>query len=166
MKKYFKIIFPIFCVLVVIITFYMIFDIQGKVEEINYGTNDIKVNEITDVNEESKEEEIEDYLVENEVLANTAEVSTENIIKDTNNVKNTTIKEEVAEEDDSFSKTKLDQAINLVQKAWGKDNSVYFTNEGINSDGLYMVAVRDKASTAVKNYFKVNLDTKNVEIDY
>lgn len=158
MKKYLKIVIPIVCVLVVIITFYMIFDIRNKVEEVNYGTNDIEVENV--VNEDDDENIVDENVVEDD---NTEEPTNET----TNNTdNNTTTNEEVSNEDDVFSKNKLEQAKELVKKAWGKDDTIYLTNEGMTSDGLYMVAVRDKTSTAVKNYFKVNIETKKVEVDY
>ena len=167
MRRNLKIIVPIASFIVVIAAFYMIFDIQKKVEQVNYGTNDIDANEVVSFDDE--ENTVDENEVENE-SANTALEET-NTSKDTNtstdtNTTNTALKEEVSEEDDSFSKSKLDQAKSLVEKTWGKDDTVYFTNEGMNSDGLYMVAVRDKTSTAVKNYFKVNLETKKVQVDY
>ena len=161
MKKSIKIIIPLICILIVGVAFYMIFDIKNKVEEVNYGTNDIEVNEVEEeikIEAENIIEEKEDTnTVENETSTNTAVSNT----TDTN-----TVQEEVSDDEDAYSKNKLDLAKSLVQKSWGEDSTVYFTNEGINSEGLYMVAARDKTSTAVKNYFKVNLDTKKVEVDY
>lgn len=161
MKKGLKIIIPLICILIVGVAFYMIFDIKNKVEEVNYGTNDIEVNEVEEeikIEAENIIEEKEDTnTVENETSTNTAVSNT----TDTN-----TVQEEVSDDEDAYSKNKLDLAKSLVQKSWGEDSTVYFTNEGINSEGLYMVAARDKTSTAVKNYFKVNLDTKKVEVDY
>lgn len=159
MRKYLKFIVPIVCVLVVIVTFYMIFDIRSKIEEKNYNTDNISVDE-NEVSEENIVEE-ENTVSEENTIAEENTVS-----KETNTVENTSSKEEVSEEEDTYSTKKLDEAKALVKKAWGEDDTVYFTNEGLNSEGLYMVAARDKTSTAVKNYFKVNLDTKKVQVDY
>lgn len=159
MNKKLKIIVPIVCVLVVIIAFYMIFDIKGKVEEKNYGTNNIEVNNTVDNENTTAEENVVD---EENIVEKNNTISENTTIEKVN----TTDKEEVSEEEDIYSSTKLDQARDLVKKSWGDDDTVYFTTEGVNSDGLYMVAVREKSSTAVKNYFKVNLETKKVEIDY
>lgn len=156
MRKYLKYIVPVVCVIVVIVTFYMIFDIKSKVEEQYYNTDDIVVDE----------NEVEDEnVVEEENIVDEENVVEENTTVE-NTVTNTSSKEEVSEEEDSYSTKKLDEAKALVKKAWGDDDTVYFTNEGLNSEGLYMVAARDKTSTAVKNYFKVNLDTKKVQVDY
>ena len=157
MRKYLYFIVPIICVIVVIITFYMIFDIKNKVEEANYGTENIQVNEI-------EEEIIEENIVEQNIVIDNENTNITDSATNTSN--SNTTKEEISEEDDSYSKKKLDEAISLVQKAWGEDNTVYFTNEGLNSEGVYMVAARDKTSTAVKNYFKVDLENKKVQVDY
>lgn len=156
MRKYLKYIVPIVCVLVVIITFYMIFDIRSKVEEQYYNTDDIVAEE---------NEVYEENIVEVENTVEEENIVSENTTSE-NTVSNTASKEEVSEEEDSYSTKKLDEAKALVKKAWGEDDTVYFTNEGLNSEGLYMVAARDKTSTAVKNYFKVNLETKKVQVDY
>jgi len=161
MKKSIKIIIPLICILIVGIAFYMIFDIKNKVEEVNYGTNDIEVNEV----EEEIKIEAENIIEENEDT-NTVKNETSTNTEVTNTTDTNTVQEEVSDDEDAYSKNKLDLAKSLVQKSWGEDSTVYFTNEGINSEGLYMVAARDKTSTAVKNYFKVNLDTKKVEVDY
>lgn len=161
MKKGLKIIIPLICILIVGVAFYMIFDIKNKVEEVNYGTNDIDVNEV----EEEIKIEAENIIEENEDT-NTVKSETSTNTEVTNTTDTNTVQEEVSDDEDAYSKNKLDLAKSLVQKSWGEDSTVYFTNEGINSEGLYMVAARDKTSTAVKNYFKVNLDTKKVEVDY
>ena len=41
----------------------------------------------------------------------------------------------------------------------------YFTNEGKNDDGEYLVSVRSKSTTYVEVTFKVNLETKKVKAD-
>ena len=61
---------------------------------------------------------------------------------------------------------KKEEAINLVKQEWGEDNSVIFTCDSVTSDGEYIIAVISKESATVKNYFKVNLENKTVEIKY
>ena len=163
MNRKLKIIIPIVCVAVVGITFYFIFDIKNKVEDINYGTNNIEVdneveNEIMEEIDTLEENVVEDY--------NKTDTSKTNTTEATTSVNTTSVGEEISEEDDAYSNNKLEEAKSLVQKAWGEDDSVYFTTEGVNSEGLYMVAAREKSSTNVRNYFKVNLETKKVEVDY
>ena len=61
---------------------------------------------------------------------------------------------------------KKEEAIDLVKQEWGEDNSVIFTCDSVTSDGEYIIAVISKESATVKNYFKVNLENKTVEIKY
>jgi hypothetical protein len=153
MKKAWKFVVPGVCVFVIIITFNMLYDMQQRIEEENYGTDDIAVEENI-IDEENK------INSENEAVSNDFTNSLENsqnIIEDDN---------VVLEQDDKLSTTNQEKAIELVKQYWGEDSTVYFTNEGVNSNGEYTVAVRQKTSTAVKDYFKVNLETKKVEIEY
>lgn len=156
MRKALKFIVPTLCVLIVIITFYMIFDIQNKVEKENYNTNNV-FDEENIVSEENVVD------VENEINENTSISNTSIKADDENIVTNDNV---VAEEDDVLSTTNQDRALQIVKEYWGEDNTVYFTNEGVDSQGKYTVAVRQKTSTAVKNYFKVDLETKQIEIEY
>ena len=158
MNKKVKIAVPIVCVLVVGITFYMIFDIKNKVEKINYDTNNIEAENTVEENI------IDDENIVDEKNTVTNETSKENTVA--NNTVAQPSSEEVSEEDDAYSTKKLDEAKYLVKKAWGDDDTVYFTTEGVNSEGLYLVAAREKSTTNVKNYFKVNLETKDVDVDY
>lgn len=158
MNKKVKIAVPIVCVLVVGITFYMIFDIKNKVEKINYDTNDIVV-----------ENTVEENIIDEENTVNEENTIANDVSKENTTIENVVTQsgsEEVSEEEDAYSTKKLDEAKYLVKKAWGDDDTVYFTTEGVSSEGLYLVAAREKSTTNVKNYFKVNLETKKVEVDY
>ena len=154
MKKALKFIVPGVCILVVVITFYMIFDIQSKVEENQYGTGDIVI----------------ENMIQEDNITNTENTNIQNITSNTNILDNfeNTIEDDnvIAEDEDKLSSSKQEQAIALVKEYWGEDSSVYFTNEGVTSAGEYTVAVRQKTSTTVKDYFIVNLETKKVEVHY
>lgn len=145
MRKALKFIIPGICILVVVITFYMIFDMQEKVEQENYGVENIS----------DKEENITDTEIYK--VDNTVNKTSENTIEDS---------KVLSDEEDNFSSKKAKSAIDLVKEYWGEDSTVYFTNEGVNSKGEHIVAVRQKTSTIVKNYFKVNLETQEIELDY
>ena len=135
----------------------MIFDIRKKVDDVNYNTNDIEVENVVEENTVDT-----NTIVENVVEADNNAVD-QNEITDPNADNSG---EEVSEENDAYSNSKFSEAENLVKKAWGEDDTVYFTIEGVNSEGLYLVAAREKSTTNVRNYFKVNLETKKVEVDY
>lgn len=155
-RKIFKYAFPIICILIVVIAFYMIFDIKNKVEENMYNTEDIS-NEFVD-----------DNIIENEILngiENDVEESNINntVLNETNTLSNDIVPEEDIEEG---STAKKQEAIKLVKKTWGEDSSVTFRCETVKSNGEYVVAVILKSSGSVKAYFNVNLENKNVEIDF
>lgn len=157
-KKIFKYAFPVICILIVIITFWMLSDIRSKVDNELYNTDDI-------ANNTDEEFEVTENEISNEVENIVNEISNEaNIIENTqNNVTNQIVPEEDIEEG---STAKKQEAISLVKQAWGEDNSVSYRCESVNSNGEYVVAVILKSSGSVKAYFNVNLETKKVEIDY
>ena len=133
----------------------MLYFLISKVEEAT-SKNDIKIQNVIEENEVSEENIVAENEVENEIAEDGNIVVEENIIQD----------EVVSSDEDRYSENRQKKAIDLVKKHWGEDDTVYFTNEGINSDEEYVVAVRLKPSTAVTNYFKVNIETGKVEIDY
>lgn len=117
-------------------------------------------------------ENIANTMVENEVDNNVVE----------NKVENTTAKQNVIEnqklETKDFSTSvyetnsdvgttdKKEEAINLVKKQWGEDDTVTFSCDSITSDGIYIIAVTSKERAVVLNYFRVDLAAKTVTIDY
>lgn len=158
-KNYIKIILPVICVVVVIVTFVLLFDMKNKTEN-NINTNNITSENLVQNN--SQNEIIPENIIDEE---NTVPEVTNTAIENT--IENMVVENEVISNDnDKFSSNKQEKAIELVKKHWGTDNSVYFTNENVRSNVEYIVAVRDKATTEVKHYFKVNIETGTVQIDY
>lgn len=171
MKKNLKyIILPIICIVVVGITFFLLFDLKNKVEEKNYGVGDIEVVE----NDNNTENEIEENTIENNEVE-------ENTTKEENSALNNTVENTLVEsseeklqtattiyEDntDAGSTNKKEEAINLVKQKWGEDDTVVFRCDSVLSNGEYVVAVISKSTASVKNYFRVNLDKKTAEVDF
>lgn len=62
--------------------------------------------------------------------------------------------------------SKKEEAVNLVKAQWGEDDTVTFSCDSVTQDGIYIIAVTSKERAVVLNYFKVNLSTKTVEVDY
>lgn len=168
MKKWMKmkIILPVICVIVVAVTFILLFDMKGKTEQAsNENQNNITEENIVPENvttqnttlivkDEDDENTSKNEIIDGSVLSNTT--LPENVVK----------QEVMSNEEDEYSGNKQEKAVELVKKHWGTDNSVYFTNESVKSADEYIVAVRDKSTTEVKNYFKVNISTGTVVIDY
>ncbi len=176
MKKNLKFIIPGVCVIVVAITFFMLFDIKSKVEKGNYpknNENEIMFEEEKVLEEDTSETtEEENHIVEEQNQQNisiTNDVATHPEATGTStNTSQTGNASSIAYEDDSDngSTEKKEQAIALVKEKWGEDDTVSFRCDSVNEQGEYIIAVISKASAIVKNYFKVNLESKTVEVDY
>lgn len=150
------------CVFVVGGTFYMLFDINNKLQTMNISEN--TVSNSVDNNITENETVVENVVNEVEnTVSNEVENKTNAVTNQVANTeKNTTISNSPAIPAVTDDKQK---AIELVKKEWGDDDSVSFSFDYINEKGEYVVAVKDKASATVKNYFRVNLSTGSVELD-
>lgn len=146
-------------VLIVIVVVVLCCTLGGKKEDTNI-TNETSVNSIAE----------ENIVEENEVDTNTIENEVENEVDEEPIIENVTELEpqgSVYETNSDIGTTdKKQQAINLVKEKWGEDETVTFRCDSVNSKGEYVIAVVSKETAIVKNYFKVNLNTKSVEIDY
>jgi len=100
--------------------------------------------------------------VENEIEN---EVVNETIVDNTTAVENAVEKDNVYESNSDVGSTnKKEEAINLVKEKWGEDSSASFRCDSVRADGTYIIAVVKGGK--VQNYFKVDLNTKTVEVDY
>lgn len=61
---------------------------------------------------------------------------------------------------------KKEEAINLVKSTWGEDNTVTFSCDSVTTEGEYIIAVTSLETATVRNYFRVNLSTKSVTVEY
>ena len=61
---------------------------------------------------------------------------------------------------------KKEEAIALVKQTWGEDSTVTFSCDSVTTDGEYIIAVTSLETATVRNYFRVNLSTKNVTVEY
>lgn len=151
--------------LVVVITFVLLFDMKNKASRIADSKNANEVNtenvvdntNVVDDNTNTVDNTVDDNTVDNETTENTNTIPA-NVTAPQSAV--------TSGDDDKLAENKQNQAVELVKQKWGTDSKVYFTNESVKSNGEYIVAVRDKSSTEVKNYFKVNIETGTVEVDY
>ena len=154
---------PALCVIAVVATFYMIFDMNKKIEEKNYNVDNIN-NESennTSNDENSADNENTNYGNASNSTANNN--STNN--NSSNNSKNTSTsvsenKEPVGNLTDSTDKK--EQAINLVKKNWGDDNTVLFDCY-VNSNDEYIVTV-SSTSGKVISYYKVDLEKGKIDL--
>ncbi len=153
----------IVCIVVVGVTFYMIQDIQTKIQK-EEPQNTLKT--------EDKLENEENKIAENETIENTMQQNmVENQTTNTQqefDLPNTVVNETISESSKPAIPGVTDEkqkAIELVKKQWGQDDTVNYVFDYVNENGEYVIAVKDKVSATVKNYFRVNLTTQTVELD-
>ncbi len=155
-----KVWIPIICIIVIGVTFYMLHDIQNKIEKNGtQNTIDVPQNQTENViNEENNTEQniVPENQTENETT-NTEENTNVSNSANTTNPASAPAKPAVTDQ--------KQKAIELVKKKWGKDDTVDYVFDYINENGEYVVAVKDRATATVKYYFRVNLETGAVELD-
>ena len=159
---------------VVVITFFMLHDLKGKVNKIDNAEN-TKQNE--NVVEDDDNEIVENDTISNEVVNEVVEDNQTNTTNNTTNTAKTNSSTSVNSTNETTSVAsssgtstpavtdKKQKAIELVKKEWGEDNTVNFSFEYINENGEYIVAVRRNSSATTEFYYRVDLDTETVELD-
>ena len=132
----------------------------GDTENTFANTNTLNENTQNTTNDVENTTENETTNTENKVAE---EVSNDN----QNTSEEPVTNNQVYESNTDFGTTdKKQEAINLVKGVWGDDDTVTYRCDSITSDGKYIVAVVSLETASVKNYFKVDIDTKQVEVDY
>lgn len=127
------------------------------------NTNDVNSNTVENVTNTEVENEIENTTIENATVENTVtEQVVENEQLETKDFSNSVYESS----SDAGTTNKKEEAINLVKKQWGEDNTVTFTCDSITSDGIYIIAVTSKERAVVLNYFRVDLANQTVTVDY
>lgn len=156
MSKNAKIIIAVVLVVLVIVICCFTFG-KNKNKENNIDGENTVTNEVVETvenvtNETESNSVVENEVVEEEIIENVTEVKPQGTVYESNSNAGTTDKKQ--------------DAIALVKEKWGEDPTVTFRCDSVSSNGEYIIAVVSKESASVKNYFKVNLATKTVEIDY
>lgn len=156
MNNKIKIFIAIIAIILVVIICIIAFNKKDNTDEVNSNTVENVVNTVLE------NEVVNDIIDENTAVKNVAQNITETQILETADFSNSVY------EDDSDVGTidKKQEAIDLVKKQWGEDNTVTFSCDSITSDGIYIIAVTSKERAVVLNYFKVNLTDKTVTLDY
>lgn len=159
MNKKIKII--ILIVLIILVCVICFFTFKNNSTEVNISadeTNEINTNNVT-----NETNEIENEVISNEIENTNQEVSTSQPMTPTEIVPSSSVYESNT---DVGTTNKKQEAIELVKQKWGEDSSVTFRCDSVTTDGEYIIAVVSLESASVRNYFKVNLETKTVTIDY
>ena len=132
-----KLFFGIIIVILIIAGVYTANKISKKGQTVKTGTNIIK-NTVKKTDEEN--------VIENNVEINETENST---------VENNVSKTENPEE----------QAKKIVINNWGEDDSVYYSYDGLDSQGRYIICVRDKATTKALFWYYVDIESGTFDIE-
>ena len=155
MSKNAKIVIAVILVVLVIIiccfTFRKNKNKENDVENENIVTNET-VETVANIANEVGTNSVENEVVEEEIVENVTEVKPQGTVYESNSNAGTTDKKQ--------------DAIALVKEKWGEDSTVTFRCDSVSNNGEYIIAVISKETATVKNYFKVNLATKTVEVDY
>lgn len=159
-KYYFLRSLPIIFVIVVIVTFVMLFKMQAKVDEMyEYNEDEEVVNTINEVKNTSVENlnTVENEIVKNEVT-NTSNVT---VIEKNPSTMTEEEKEEINTEDNKV------KAVNMVKAKYDYANSgmVYFF-DSVLSTGEFVVASKVSNSSTISAYYKVNITTGDASIMY
>ena len=100
---------------------------------------------------------------------NTNTVKTNTIKNEVNNVVENVVNNENTEEtsgSETFNEepeTEQEKAISIVRNNWGADDSITISIENINSDGTYIVTVRDASTTEAKAFYRVNVSDNSIK---
>lgn len=97
--------------------------------------------------------------IENKVEDIATNVVKKNEIDKDNEIQNVEEQYTVIEEKNEEEKTDLEKSIDIVSKDWGEDDNVYFSNDGQNNKGEYIICVRQKSSTSALAWYIVNAET-------
>lgn len=156
-----RIVVPVVCIVVVGVTFFMLHDIQKRIEKmdteniVNQDENQI----VESGNVEGNNQVEEDTVFNADLNASQNETTNTNVsTTNTKNNQNTTTSQPGITD-------KKQKAIALVKKEWGADDTVDYVFDYVNENGEYVIAVKDRATATVKYYFRVNLEKQTVEID-
>lgn len=172
-----KILITLICIIIavvlIVVAFRVSFAITRKNNETTNNTvqeNKVKENKAVENTTIENESKNENKIVENKVVDNSNKNITNKVIpanqSDPTTGTSVAPSSVVYESTDIGSTDKKQQAIELVKKQWGEDNTVSFRCDSVTSEGEYIIAVVSIETASVRNYFRVNINTKTVEVDY
>lgn len=116
----------------------------------------------------NKTEEVKN--TENEI-ANEVNNETNNNIE--NEAVNNVIDEEKNENEETDTNKETQNAESNEAKAkriakndWGEDDTIYYSYDGTDSNGDYIICVRDKSTTKALCWYHVNVEAETFEVKY
>lgn len=151
MKKKTKVIMFILVIAVVALALFFIFQANRKVSENMENRENMNNQTNTTIGNENTNQTVEN--VEN--TENTANTLEEN----TSTPEENESSEEVSGSEESNITDPKTKAIEIVKEDWGEDDSVYFSYDGVNSEGKHIVGVRNKSDTTIRYWYDVDINT-------
>lgn len=73
--------------------------------------------------------------------------------------------EEISKEVIETEESNEEKAINIAKNDWGDDNSVYFSLGGKNSEGKYIVEVREEETTYLISTYIIDVNTEKFTVE-
>lgn len=71
---------------------------------------------------------------------------------------------EIENKEETKEESKEEKAKKIVQNNWGEDDTVYYSYDGIDSNGNYIICVREKTTTKALYWYYVDLESGSFEI--
>lgn len=102
------------------------------------------------------------------IKTGTNTLSKENKVNKKNNLSENTVEAEenkMKESSVPSTENKEEQAKEIVKNNWGEDDSVYYSYDGIDEKGRYIICVRDNATTRALFWYYVDIETGSFEIE-
>lgn len=63
------------------------------------------------------------------------------------------------------NESKEEKAKKIVQENWGEDDTVYYSYDGIDANGRYIICVREKSTTKALYWYYVDIETGTFDIE-
>lgn len=159
-KYYFLRSLPIILIVLIIVTFVMITDMQEKVDEMYENNNDEEVNTVVTNKDNGTVTDTVENEVTNEVLNEIKNevVSNVTVIEKSPDTMSNEDREQVVTTDNK------QKAVDLVKAKYGTGMN-YFC-DSVLASGEFVVAARMQGSTTVSAYYKVNIETGKITLMY
>ena len=107
-----------------------------------------------------------------QVVANTLEqtnkTNKENFVEENIVVENNNVEPEENEVTNDASNTEFapeEKAKQIVKENWGEDDTVYYSYDGKDANGRYVICVREKSTTKALYRYYVDIQTGAFEIE-
>ena len=134
--------------------------INGNPDNTKNEVNNIQntSNTVKNISNNNENENKNENNVTNNTVNNTVNETVENKANNTE-----TNDKEKNEPDKTTEEGRRKIAENLVKEKWGTEEGVYFSTDGIDTTGKYIVNVRDINSTAVHGTYLVDINASTTE---